>query len=60
MLIITRNPGQSTSIGPDIKVVILGVEGKQVRIGIEAPMDVRIERDNIVNRGPAKRRGGNF
>lgn len=60
MLIITRNPGQSTTIGNDIKVVILGVDGKQVRIGIEAPPDVRIERDNIVNRGPAKRRGGNF
>ena len=59
MLIITRKPGEAVYIGKDIAVTVLDVNGKQIRIGIDAPMDVPIKRDNIKSR-PANgnRRGG--
>ena len=50
MLIITRKPGDVVCIGKDIAVTVLDVNGKQIRIGIDAPMDVPIERDNIKSR----------
>ena len=50
MLIITRKPGKVVYIGKDIAVTILDVNGKQIRIGIDAPMDAPIERDNIKSR----------
>ena len=59
MLIITRKPGDVVCIGKDIAVTVLDVNGKQIRIGIDAPMDVPIERGNIKSR-PVNwnRRGG--
>ncbi len=47
MLILTRKPGEAIIIGDNIKVTILGVAGKQIRIGIEAPNDVPIHREEI-------------
>ncbi len=47
MLILTRKPGETIIIGDDIKVTILGVASKQIRIGIEAPNDVTIHREEI-------------
>ncbi|MBU0530077.1 MAG: carbon storage regulator CsrA [Candidatus Aenigmatarchaeota archaeon] len=47
MLILTRKLGESITIGDDIKVSILGVRGRQVRLGIEAPSDVVIHREEI-------------
>jgi carbon storage regulator len=47
MLVLTRKSGQSVYIGENIKVVIHGVRGNQVRMGIEAPNNVRIYREEI-------------
>lgn len=48
MLILTRQAGESIMIGDGIKVIVLGVDRRGVRIGIEAPSDVRILRTEIV------------
>jgi len=50
MLILTRKPGETIMIGDDIKVTILGVASKQIRIGIEAPKDVPVHREEIYER----------
>jgi len=47
MLLITRNAGQSFFIGDDIKVTICKVGNTQVQIGIDAPKDVQILREEI-------------
>jgi carbon storage regulator len=44
MLILTRRIGESVSIGGNIKLVVLGVKGRQCHIGIEAPKDVEVLR----------------
>jgi carbon storage regulator len=52
MLVLTRKPQESIILGLDgkIKVTILGVKGNQVRIGIEAPKDVDVHREEIYQR----------
>lgn len=50
MLILTRNPGQTIMIGDDIVVAFLGNNGHQARIGISAPDDVKVYRQEIYNR----------
>ncbi len=50
MLILTRRTDETIVIGDDIKVTILGVAGKQIRIGIEAPNDVPVHREEIYDR----------
>jgi len=47
MLILTRKTGESIMIGDDISVTVLGVKGGQVRIGIAAPDDVDVDREEI-------------
>ena len=47
MLILTRKLGESITIGDDIKVTVLGVFGRQVRIGIDAPPRVVVHREEI-------------
>lgn len=47
MLILTRRVGETVIIGNDIKVVVLGVHGSQVRLGVEAPRDVTVHREEI-------------
>ena len=47
VLILTRKLGESITIGDQIKVTVLGVYGRQVRIGIEAPQDVIVHREEI-------------
>ena len=47
MLILTRNKNESVIIDGDIKVTILGTKGQDVKIGIEAPDDVEIWREEI-------------
>lgn len=49
MLILTRRVGETLMIGDDIKVTVLGVKGTLVRIGIEAPKDVGVHRQEIYN-----------
>ncbi len=50
MLILTRKVGESLMIGEEITVTVLGVKGNQVRIGVNAPKDVAVHREEIYNR----------
>lgn len=47
MLILTRRVGEALKIGDDVEVRVLDVKGNQVRIGINAPRDVSVHRDEI-------------
>ena len=47
MLILTRRNGEVLKIGDDIDVTVLGVKGYQVRVGINAPRDVAVHREEI-------------
>jgi carbon storage regulator len=50
MLILTRKSGESINIGKDIRVTIIGVHGKQVRLGIEAPPETMVLREEVAMR----------
>lgn len=50
MLILTRRVGETLMINDDIKVTVLESKGSQVRIGIAAPQDVKVHREEIYNR----------
>jgi carbon storage regulator len=50
MLILTRRLNESLMIGDEVKITVLGVKGSQVRLGIEAPRDVSVHREEIFER----------
>ena len=60
MLILTRRVGETVMIGEEITVTVLGVKGNQVRLGVQAPRDVAVHREEIHDRikreqsGPTK------
>ncbi|MEY0663811.1 carbon storage regulator CsrA [Providencia rettgeri] len=55
MLILTRRVSEEVMIGDDIKIKILGVKGNQVRIGVAAPEEVSVHREEIYQRVLAER-----
>jgi len=50
MLILTRRVGESLMIGDEVNVTVLGIKGNQVRIGVNAPKDVAVHREEIYQR----------
>jgi carbon storage regulator CsrA len=57
MLILTRRPNETLMIGTEITVTVLGVKGNQVRIGVNAPKNVTVHREEIFERINADNRG---
>lgn len=55
MLILTRRVGETLMIGDDVTVTVLGVKGNQVRIGVNAPKDVAVHREEIYVRVQAEK-----
>jgi len=47
MLVLTRKLGESITINDDIKIVVVQIKGRQVRLGIEAPQDTKIHREEV-------------
>ena len=50
MLILTRRVGEALMVGNDTKIVVLGVKGSQIRLGINAPKDVKVHREEIYDK----------
>jgi carbon storage regulator len=50
MLILSRRIGEIIRIGPDVVVTVLGVNGNQVRLGVNAPKDVAVHREEVFER----------
>lgn len=50
MLILTRRVGEKLIIGENVTVTVLGVKGNQIRIGIDAPRDVQVNREEVYQR----------
>ena len=60
MLILTRRVGETLVIGDDVTVTVLGVKGNQVRLGINAPKDLSVHREEIYQKiQQEKGEGGN-
>ena len=50
MLILTRRPDESIRIGEEVTVVVLDIRGTQVRLGVQAPKDIPVHREEVAER----------
>lgn len=50
MLVLSRRLGETLVIGEDIKITVLGIQGNQVRIGIDAPKEISVHREEVAQR----------
>ena len=57
MLILTRRIGETLMVGDDVTITVLGVKGNQVRIGVNAPKDVAVHREEIYERIQSEKAG---
>lgn len=57
MLILTRRIGETLMVGDDVKVTVLNIQGGQVRIGVDAPKQVEVHREEIYSRIQAEKKG---
>lgn len=59
MLILTRRVGEAIKIGNDIDITVLGIKGNQVRLGVNAPKEVAVHREEIYERIRRETRAAN-
>ncbi len=58
MLILTRRIGETLNIGDEVQVTVLGVKGNQVRLGVNAPKEVPVHREEIYQRIKKEKEAG--
>lgn len=56
MLVLSRRPGEKIRIGDDIEIVVISIQGNQARIGIKAPPEVEVHREEVYTRIQEERR----
>lgn len=59
MLILTRRVGETVVIGNDVDITVLGVKGNQVRLGVKAPREISVHREEIYKRIKGEAKNGN-
>ena len=50
MLILTRRPGESLYLGDDIRITVLGLQGKQIKLGLQVPAEMTVYREEVYKR----------
>ncbi|MBQ3058814.1 MAG: carbon storage regulator CsrA [Desulfovibrio sp.] len=50
MLILTRRPGETLCLGENIRITVLGMQGKQVKLGLDVPADITVYREEVYKR----------
>ena len=50
MLILTRRPGETLCLGENIRITVLGMQGKQVKLGLDVPSDITVYREEVYKR----------